>query len=247
MKQRKQADILGCHIDIVSMQAATQMVEQLVDQGTPSHIITLNAEIAYVARDNQKLRNIINKAALVTPDGIGVVWAAQKLGYGIRERVTGIDMIYKICELAARRQWKIYFLGAAPGIAQKAAENLASQYPGFSVAGCRDGYFLPEDIPALLKDIKASQPHILLVALGAPKQEFWIDAYQRQLRVPVCIGVGGSFDVLAGTKKRAPEIMIKLNLEWLYRLLAEPSRIKRQMVLPKFALAVLRQRLIERG
>jgi N-acetylglucosaminyldiphosphoundecaprenol N-acetyl-beta-D-mannosaminyltransferase len=242
MNYRKKANILGCYIDTVTMQSATKTVKKMVEKGSPSHIITLNAEIAYVARYNQQLREIINNADLVTPDGIGIVWAAQKLGYDVKERVTGIDMIYRISELAADKKWKVFFLGAAPGTAELAAQNLALQYPGLSVAGCQDGYFKEEDIPAIIETIKEAAPHILLVALGAPKQELWIKKYKNQLGVPVCIGVGGSFDVLAGHKKRAPEIMIKLNIEWLYRLLSEPSRFKRQLVLPKFALAVLRQR-----
>lgn len=242
MNYRKKADILGCHIDTVTMQGATKAVEQMVEKGTPSHIITLNAEIAYVARSNKELREIINNADLVTPDGIGIVWAARKLGYDVNERVTGIDMIYQICKLAADKKWKIFFLGAAPGMAEKAAQNLALQYPGMSLAGCRDGYFKEDDIPVIIETIKAAAPQILLVALGAPKQELWIKKYKDQLDVPVCIGVGGSFDVLAGFKKRAPKIMIKLNIEWLYRLLSEPSRFKRQLVLPKFAWAILKQR-----
>ncbi|MEN6460180.1 MAG: WecB/TagA/CpsF family glycosyltransferase [Syntrophomonas sp.] len=242
MNNRNKANILGCYIDKVTMQSATKAVEKMVEKGIPSHIITLNAEIAYVARDNQQLQEIINNADLVTPDGIGIVWAAQKLGYDIQERVTGIDMIYQICKLSANRKWNIFLLGAAPGMAEKAAQNLTLLYPGLSVVGCQDGYFAQDDIPAIIERIKQAAPQILLVALGAPKQELWIKKYKDQLEVPVCIGVGGSFDVLAGYKKRAPEIMIKLNLEWLYRLLSEPSRLKRQMVLPKFALAVLKQR-----
>jgi N-acetylglucosaminyldiphosphoundecaprenol N-acetyl-beta-D-mannosaminyltransferase len=127
-------------------------------------------------------------------------------------------------------------------VAEAAAENLCKTYPGLPIAGTHHGYFKEEEIPELVGQIKNCRPVILLAALGAPKQEYFIKRYQKELEIPVCIGVGGSFDVVAGLKKRAPELIIKLNLEWLYRLLAEPSRIKRQLVLPKFALAVLGQK-----
>jgi N-acetylglucosaminyldiphosphoundecaprenol N-acetyl-beta-D-mannosaminyltransferase len=242
MQTGAKANLLGCRVDMVTMQQAIENIEKFIEQGQPAHIITLNAEIAYQARDNQPLRDIINAAAMVTADGIGTVWGARQLGWPVPERVTGIDLLYLLCKEAARRGWPVFLLGAAPGVAEAAATNLTRSYPGLCIAGTHHGYFKEEEVPGIIEQIRSSKPAVLLAALGAPKQEFFIHDYQKQMEVPVCIGVGGSFDVVAGLKKRAPEIIIKLNLEWLYRLCSEPSRIKRQMVLPKFAGAVLRQK-----
>lgn len=243
MKTGERANILGCGVDLLTMEQVVGQIETLIEQAQPSHIITLNAEIAYQARDDDSLRAIINSARIVTADGIGTVWAARKLGWPIRERVTGIDLIYAICRRAAVGGWPLYLLGAQPGVAASAALSLERAYPGLQIAGTHHGYFKDQDIPFLVEQIRDASPSILLAALGAPKQEYFINKYKDELEVPVCIGVGGSFDVVAGNKKRAPELMIKLNLEWLYRLLAEPSRFKRQLVLPQFALAVLAQKL----
>lgn len=237
----KQANILGCYIDIIDFKGAINQIKAFIAKGKPTHVITLNAEIVYAARDDEKLKNIINQADLVTPDGIGTVWAARKLGWEVKERVTGIDMVYNICQEAEKEGYKLYFLGAAPTVAEQAADNLRETYPNLNIVGIRDGYFTEEEIPNLIDNIKKASPDILLVALGAPKQEFFINEYKEKLGVPVSIGIGGSFDVIAGIKKRAPDIFIKLNLEWLYRLISEPSRAKRQLVLPKFVWAVLKE------
>ncbi|HHW61230.1 MAG TPA: WecB/TagA/CpsF family glycosyltransferase [Syntrophomonadaceae bacterium] len=236
------ADILGCKVDLLNMDEVVALVQHMVEKREPRHIITLNAEIACIAQDNSQLREIINRADLVTPDGIGIVWAGNKLGYSLSERVTGIDLLYNLCRQGAVQGWGIYLLGAEPGVAEKAAARLSEQYPGLKICGTHHGYFAEEEIDAILEDIRQAAPDILFVALGAPRQEFFIQRYKESLQVPVCIGVGGSLDVVAGIKKRAPQWAIRLNIEWLYRLLSEPSRWKRQLVLPRFVWRVLRQR-----
>ncbi|HZJ85216.1 MAG TPA: WecB/TagA/CpsF family glycosyltransferase [Syntrophomonadaceae bacterium] len=241
MDNRIRANVLDCYIDTLDTDGAMAKVAEFIAARKPRHVITLNAEIVYLARKNKELKDIINQADLVTPDGIGIVWAARKLGWGIKERVTGIDMVNNICSLASQKGWGIYLLGAHPTVVEKAAGNLRQHYPQLKIVGTRDGYFTEKEIPPILEDIKKSSPDILLVALGAPKQEFFISKYKGELGIPVSVGVGGSFDVIAEVKKRAPEFMIKLNLEWFYRLITEPSRIRRQLVLPKFVMAVLRQ------
>lgn len=238
--------VLGCRLDPFTMAVALDKVEGWIEQAEPGaseHIITLNAEIAYQAHFDEPLRDLINRAWLVTPDGIGIVWGARKLGIEVPERVTGIDLMERICQRAAARGWKVFFLGAAPGIAEQAAQILQERYPGLTVSGVRHGYFNAGEEPEIIADIVSSAPQVLFVGLGAPRQEWWIDQYKEQLRVPVCIGIGGSLDVISGHKKRAPEWMIKLNLEWLYRLLAEPSRYKRQLVLPRFVWLIIKSRL----
>ncbi|MGI5879629.1 MAG: WecB/TagA/CpsF family glycosyltransferase [Syntrophomonadaceae bacterium] len=232
--------ILGCRIDNLDMQQTVDKVESLINSDTAAQIITLNAEILYHAYYDHELRELINRADLVTPDGIGIVWASRKLGQPVKERVTGIDLLQNLCSRAADKGWPIYLLGAAPGVAQTAAENLTQRYPGLKICGIRHGYFGPEDHEQIRADIINSNPALLFAGLGAPKQEYWIRDNLPRLETKVCMGVGGSFDVLSGIKQRAPDWIIKLNLEWLYRLMAEPSRLKRQTVLPRFIWLVLK-------
>jgi N-acetylglucosaminyldiphosphoundecaprenol N-acetyl-beta-D-mannosaminyltransferase len=241
-EKRTKADILGCYIDLLNMREVINRVERIIKKGKPAHLITLNAEIAYQAQNDETLRKVINSAEMVTADGIGIVWAARQKGYGMQERVTGIDLFYELCSLAAKKGWKLYFLGAAPGVAERAAENLMKEYPSLSVCGCRNGYFDDRELKGIIADIKEKSPEILFLALGVPKQEYWISEYKDELNIPLCLGIGGSFDVVAGIKKRAPALMIKLNLEWLYRLISEPLRIKRQIALPKFVLLILKEK-----
>lgn len=240
MSKRMRADILGCYVDLLGFPDVIEKIKAYIKEQEPRHIITLNAEIVYAAQYDQRLKDIINEADLVTPDGIGIVWAARHLGYEIKERITGIDLLYSICQEAAQLNWKMYFLGAAPGVADEAAVKLCQQYPDLKITGTRDGYFTDDEIPTIIDSIREQSPQILFVALGAPKQEVWIRQYKEQLGIPICIGVGGSFDVVAGNKRRAPDWMIRLNLEWLYRLIDEPTRIRRQLALPRFVAMILR-------
>jgi N-acetylglucosaminyldiphosphoundecaprenol N-acetyl-beta-D-mannosaminyltransferase len=238
-----QANILGCKLHLASMEQCLNSIAAYIESQKTVHVITLNAEIVYRARSNPALQKIINEADLVTADGIGVVWGARFLGYAVPERVTGIDLMLALAARSAQEGWPLYLLGAAPGVAEEAARMLHKRYPGLSVCGLRDGYFTPEQVPAIIADINKSSPRILFVALGAPKQEFWIREHCGDLAAAVHIGVGGSLDVVAGIKKRAPAFFIKLNLEWLYRLLTEPSRFKRQLILPLFVTSVIRERM----
>ncbi|MGE5391090.1 MAG: WecB/TagA/CpsF family glycosyltransferase [Deltaproteobacteria bacterium] len=238
----ERANILGCGVDLISMEEAVAAIEKMVESGRPHQVITLNAEIIYQAREDADLQGIINSADLVTPDGIGVVWAAGRLGHRSAGRVTGIDLLERLAARSAQLGWKVYLLGSAPGVAEAAGRILQDRYRSLNVVGTHHGYFKPDEVPALLQEINHLTPDLLCVALGAPGQEIWIDHYKEQLGVPVMIGVGGSLDVIGGFKQRAPELFIKLNLEWFYRLVSEPSRLKRQMVLPRFAMQVIREK-----
>ncbi|MDD2509552.1 MAG: WecB/TagA/CpsF family glycosyltransferase [Syntrophomonas sp.] len=241
-KTKSRIDILGCQIDQVNMEEALAFIEKSIEESIPSHIITVNAEIVYQAQKDKQLQEVINAASLNTPDGIGIVWAARQLGFLLEERVTGIDLLDRLCSKAVAKGWRIFFLGAAPGIAEQAARKLLDKYPGLLIAGTGDGYFKEEEEKAVIAEIKALSPQILFLGLGAPKQEYFIRRNLKYLDKAVCIGVGGSFDVVAGIKKRAPKLFINLNLEWLYRLLVEPTRFKRQLALPRFAWLVLKQK-----
>ncbi len=245
MPDRAKAKVLGSAIDLLDMNGVMEKIKKMIREPNAQQVVTLNAEIAYLAQQDQLLQAIINSASLVTADGIGIVWAARLLGYEISQRVTGIELAYRISEEAEKQGWNLFLLGARPGIALKAAKTLQQVHPGLQIIGSDHGYHSDQDMEgSVIENINKLQPDILLVALGAPRQEFWIYQNKNNLRVPVCIGVGGSLDVIAGEKKRAPQLFIKLNLEWLYRLLSEPARIKRQICLPLFVWQVLKSKYL---
>ncbi|MGB9661016.1 MAG: WecB/TagA/CpsF family glycosyltransferase [Moorellaceae bacterium] len=237
--------ILGCRVDGPTLDEALEMIAEFVSSGTPHYIVTLNAEIAYRASREPRLLEIINRASLVTPDGAGIVWAARWLGKPVPERVTGIDLLEALASKAADKGWRLFLFGAAPGIAEKARDRLVSRYPGLKVVGTAHGYLSSGEERDMLVRLKSLHPDILLVALGSPKQEYWIHRHLSDLGVPVAMGVGGALDVLAGEVRRAPLWMQRCGLEWLYRLLSEPKRIKRAWALPKFLWGVVRQILSE--
>lgn len=233
--------ILGIPVDRVDMKTAVARINSFIRNGKPHHVITLNAEILYRARTDSSLKNVIDQAHLITPDGAGVVWAARRLGAPLPERVTGIDLLQEVARRAARKRWNLFLYGGKPGVAQESARVLQARFPGLRVSGTAHGYLSPPEEKELLAGLRRNPPHILLVALGAPRQEFWIREHLDDLRIPVCIGVGGSLDVISGKVKRAPLFWRRMGLEWLYRLLRQPQRAGRMLVLPRFAWAVLRE------
>ena len=241
----KRLEILGVGIDRVnSSEALRRIADFIVDgreKGTTHQIVTANAEIIYQASKNDKMRAVINAAQMVTADGSGVVWASKQLGEPLAERVTGIDLVNSICEGSAANGWKLYILGSAPGVADTAAENIRAKYPGCNIIGTHHGYFDAEQEQNILAELRELKPDVLFVALGAPKQEYWIADHIEALGIPVAMGIGGSMDVLSGNVKRAPLWMQKMSLEWLYRFLIQPTRFKRMLALPKFMLAVKKQ------
>lgn len=234
-------EILGIGIDRIDSNEALRQIGQFIASGTPHQIVTANAEIIYQASKNEKMKNVINAAQMVTADGSGVVWASRQLGQPLAQRVTGIDLVNSICEQSAKDKWKIYILGSAPGVADTAANNIRARFPGCNIMGTHHGYFNEQEEAQIIAELEQLQPDVLFVALGAPKQEYWIADHIQQLNIPVAMGIGGSMDVLSGNVKRAPKWMQKMSLEWLYRLLIQPTRFKRVLALPKFMLAVKKQ------
>ncbi|ATW25965.1 WecB/TagA/CpsF family glycosyltransferase [Candidatus Formimonas warabiya] len=234
--------ILGVRVDKVDMMDSLCFVDSFIQAGRFHHIITLNAEIIYRAQSDDSLKELINSADLVTPDGSGIVWAARYLGEPVPERVTGIDLMLEICKQAHHNGWKIFLLGGAPDVAAEAAEKLREEYPNINIVGTHHGYFQESEEKDLLVHIDSLKPDIIFVALGAPRQEFWIRRYRDSLPVKVAVGVGGSFDVVSGRVRRAPLWIQKLKLEWLARLIKEPWRAKRMLALPKFVLQVIKSK-----
>lgn len=234
-------EILGIGIDRIDSNEALRQIGQFIASGTPHQIVTANAEIIYQASKNEKMKDVINAAQMVTADGSGVVWASRQLGQPLAQRVTGIDLVNSICEQSAKDKWKIYILGSAPGVADTAANNIRDKFPGCNIVGTHHGYFNEQEEARIIAELEQLQPDVLFVALGAPKQEYWIADHIQQLNIPVAMGIGGSMDVLSGNVRRAPKWMQKMSLEWLYRLLIQPTRFKRVLALPKFMLAVKKQ------
>lgn len=242
MAEAKRGSILGCAVDLCDYDGALERIQAMIRERGTHQVVTLNPEMVQYAQKDPVFMELINRADLITADGVSIVWAARKLGYNLPERVTGIDLAGRICAAAAETGWKVYLLGSAPGVAAAAAERLAETYPGFTAGGVHDGYFSAAEEEALLQELESRAVEVLLVGLGSPRQEFWIQQHRERLRVPVAIGVGGSFDVWSGSKKRAPQWMISWRLEWLYRLLKEPTRFKRHLQLPVFVWQVLSAR-----
>ena len=233
-----QVNILGVNVDAVTMAEAVAHVTAAMDVRANVMIATANAEMIMRATHDEELRDILNAAALVVPDGAGTVWAARHLGHVMPERVAGYDLAQELLRRAPAEGRRIYFFGAAPGVAEKAKEKAEQLYPGIEIVGVRNGFFSPADNAAIIAEIRAARPDLLLVALGVPKQEKWIAAHLAALDVPAAIGVGGTLDVMAGVMKRAPYWMQKAKLEWLFRGLMQPKRAGRLLALPKFVLKV---------
>lgn len=210
-------------------------------------VVTLNPEMVMAAGQHAALRDAIRAADLVLPDGIGIVWALRLRGETILERVAGVDLLDAFAELAATRGYRIFLLGAAPGVAAAAADQLVRRHPGLRIAGTWAGSPDDADAPDIVERINASGADVLFVAFGAPAQELWIAAHRPQLGAAVAMGVGGAFDFLAGRVPRAPQWMRRCGLEWLYRLARQPWRWRRMLALPRFALAVLRDTRIQAG
>ena len=234
----KRVQILGVQVDVVTMSEAVIKAEELIRAKSASIIATANAEMIMRATHDDELKQILNAAQLVVPDGAGTVWAARYLGYEMPERVAGYDLVQELLAKAAAKGYRVYMFGAAPTVADKAKLKAEALYPGVNIVGVRDGFFKPADEPAIIEEIKAARPDLLLVALGVPKQEKWMAANIAELALPLAIGVGGTFDVMAGVMKRAPKFMQRLKLEWLFRGMLQPTRAKRLLALPKFVIKV---------
>jgi N-acetylglucosaminyldiphosphoundecaprenol N-acetyl-beta-D-mannosaminyltransferase len=233
----EKVNILGVNVDVVNMKQATDIAMGFLETDELSVIYTPNSEIILYASENEEFLPVVNSADLIIPDGIGVVYGAKILGEPLKERVAGFDLVCNLLPVLAEKGKSIYLLGAKPGVAELAAENLKEKYPKLIIAGTHDGYF--KDDQEVIDDINASNPDFLMVCLGFPKQEIWIYNNKHRLNAKVAIGAGGCLDVFAGTVQRAPQFYCDHGIEWLYRLIKQPSRFGRMLALPKFGLKVL--------
>ena len=233
-------NILGVNISKYSIESASDMIVKLITDGEKNKcIFTPNSEIIMAAYRDSEFCKVLNSADVLLADGIGVVYASRILKNPINERAAGYDTACAALQKLAPLGKSVYLFGAKPGVAEKAGEEIVRRYPGIVIAGCADGYFDDAKEKEIIKDINEKKPDLLFVCLGAPKQEKWLYAHKDEMEFGVAMGIGGSLDVFAGTVKRAPEFYQKHGIEWLYRLLKQPSRAIRMLDLPKFGFTVI--------
>ncbi len=229
-------------IDRVTMDESLALIERYIAERSPRHILTADASMVVTAAADPEFAAIAAKADLVTPDGAGILWASKRRGNPVTAKVSGVVLAERCVELSQTKGWRVFFFGAGAGIAEEARARMLARYPDAQIVGYRDGFFKPEEESDVAARIRDAKPDILLVALGIPKQEKFIDRHRDDLGVPVMIGVGGTFDVFSGAVKRAPVWMQNAGLEWLHRLAANPKKISKVAMLPQFVRMVLTEK-----
>jgi len=237
--------VLNLWVDDCNMEKALAQVCNYIEHGKKIHtIFASNPEKNFSVPEDAFLYDMFKRADLLIPDGIGMVMAAKWLHNTEIQRVPGCELMQNICKISADKGYKIFIYGAREAVNAAAVKELKTRHPSIQIVGRQDGYLGDEDMDSLIERINESKTQILFIALGSPKQEMWISRYRDQLEnVRVCQGIGGTLDVLAGTVKRAPDFFCKMGMEWLYRLIAEPKRLKRQIKLPIFAAHIIQEKM----
>ena len=241
----KRIHFLNTSVDSLTMEESVKRVREIIRAGKPMQHVVVNAAKIVSMQTDAKLREIVNSCELINADGQAVVWAAKVLGHQLPERVAGIDLMHEVIKLAAAEGYRVYFFGAKDEVVTKVVETLKVQYPALQVAGYRHGYFTEEDNGEIIAGINAAMADIIFLGFSSPKKEYWLAEHLHALRTPFCMGVGGSFDVIAGVTQRAPLWMQKAGLEWFYRFSQEPGRLWRRYLVgnSKFLALVLKEKL----
>jgi N-acetylglucosaminyldiphosphoundecaprenol N-acetyl-beta-D-mannosaminyltransferase len=234
--------LLGVPVDIVDYDAAMRILQTFLESDRPNWVATADASGIEIAQHDQEFFDLLQTADLVTPDSIGVIWACKRAGIELPGRVSGVELVDRLCALSAQKGYRIYFLGAAPGVAEMAAEKMRLRHPGCNIVGTRHGFFPASDDEVVASEVAELEPDILFVAMGIPRQEKFICKTQGIIQAKVAMGVGGSLDVFSGRVKRAPVFIQKLHLEWLWRTLANPKKLSKAKHLPLFVLRVLKNK-----
>lgn len=230
-EQQKTVDILGLPVNPLTMEQLIQLADRHIKSRKQLLLGVINAAKLVNSRRDPQLRQSLDQADIILADGAPIVWLSKVIGKGLPQRVPGIDIMFKLLELASQKSYSVYFLGAKPLVIKKVARFVKNNYTGLRIAGFRDGYFIQDQEKNVAEEIKKSNADILFVAMSSPKKENFLKQWQTFMSVPVCHGVGGSFDIIAGVTKRAPKWMQKCGLEWLYRVIQEPRRMwKRYLV-----------------
>ncbi len=239
---------LNYNIDNLTFDETINRILKLIDSGkTNQHVVLNAAKVAMMGRD-KRLAEIVNSCDLISADGISIVWASKFLGNRIKERVTGIDLFIRLLEIADYKRYRIYLLGAKESVIKTSVEKIRKKFKGLIIAGYRNGFFNEEEEIDIVNEINRSNSRILFVGISSPKKEYFLDKYKNKLKVPFCMGVGGSFDITAGRCQRAPVWMQRLGLEWSYRLIEEPRRMWKRYSIDnfKFILIILKFKFLKR-
>ena len=238
-------NILGIEFSTMTLQETMNFICCKVDEyaGKTTHIITTNPEIAIQMQEDSEFKKISLEADLITPDGVGIIWASRLKGAPISERVTGYDLLLECLKYGNEKGWSFYFLGSEESVSRNMEQHVNKTYPNIRVSGRHNGFFSKEEELKIVSEIEFLKPDILIVAFGAPLTDKWIYRYKDRITVKVTFGVGGSMDVITGKVERTPEIWKKLNLEWLHRRIIMPSRKERQKRLKIFASKVIQEAL----
>jgi len=231
--------LFGVQVSKMNMAQTVAYLTDAVRERRPTQVVTANPIMFMTGFENDSFMRMLKNADLVVPDGAGLVWAAGRLGKPVAERVAGYDLVQELFRVGAAEGWSVYLLGTSQELIEAARGRIEAAYPGLRIVGCRNGYFGPDEDEAVVRSVAEASPDLLLVGRSTLTQDPWIAKYRDRLNAAVMIGVGGSFDVMSGKLKRAPRWMQRMKLEWLYRLLQEPTRWKRMLVLPKFAWKVM--------
>ena len=240
----KTVNVFGCDVAALNMHETLKEVENVINSRRLTQHVVINAGKVVLMNKDKELKNIITKCPIINADGQSIVWASKFLGKNLPERVAGIDLMEELIKLSVEKEYGIYFFGAKEEVVKKVIEHYKEIYPSLKVSGYRNGYFKDEDIPQITDDMRKSKADILLVAFSSPKKEYWLSENISKINIPFCMGVGGSFDVVAGKTKRAPIWMQRIGLEWFYRFIQEPKRMWKRYLIgnTKFIQLVLKER-----
>lgn len=241
--------ILNTYVNVISLDETVDEVEKIIERGVPTQHVVINASKVNLMEADPELASIVNECPLINADGASIVWAAKKMGVPLRERLTGIDLFQRLVELASEKGYRIYLFGAKEEVVTKVKAIFEERYPSIRIAGYRNGYFTDADEPQIVSDMAASGADMMFVAFSSPKKEYWIHKYIDQIGIPFVMGVGGSFDVVAGVTDRAPTWMQEHGLEWFYRFIQEPGRLWKRYIIGnlKFVALTYRYKFAKKG
>jgi N-acetylglucosaminyldiphosphoundecaprenol N-acetyl-beta-D-mannosaminyltransferase len=232
-------DILGCPVDNLSMEEALNQIDSCIGRGVPHQHVAINVRKVVGSYLNSELRDAVRQCDLALADGQPIVWASRMLGRPLKGRVTGIDLMQQLLERAASRRYRVFLLGARQEVLERVIQHYQQNYPTLRIVGCRNGYWSRDRELEVVEAIREAQPDILLVAMGSPKKEFFVSKYRSHMHIPFAMGVGGSFDVVAGNTRRAPAYLQRAGFEWFWRFLQEPLRLGRRYLVDAFIFGFL--------
>ena len=230
-ENNKRFKIMNTYVNAISMEETISEIEKIIEKKKPTQHVVINASKVNLMEKDPKLRKIVNSCPLINADGASIVWAAKRLGIPLKERVTGCDLFQKLVVVAEKKGYKIYLFGAKEEVVKKVKAIFEEKYPDIQIVGYRNGYFTEADEPEIVKDMAESGADMMFVAFSSPKKEYWVNKYIKQLNIPFVMGVGGSFDIVAGVTERAPKWWQDHGLEWLYRFIQEPRRMWKRYII----------------